>query len=533
MRRALLLFVLGSTLTACGDSDSGGVGWQGDAAEGGFAEGGKADASGGDAAPGDGAPVDVSQSDALGPDASTEPDGGEQDAAPEAAGPTSCNFDYSAQFSMLTDEPSPLPRAPQWSREEPAEHAGAWHGSGEIAHADPPPPSTYRVPVSTLRKVPADSLTLPAYDDDMPLFERGAEWTGPTRCYETPVGVRELTQEQAYDLYQRIAERTTGLAMNVHTEHRTVVGLRGSYPGTFSWHGNAPNKFNDTVVLLWEEASTGKHVREFPVNTDTGAVDFGDASSSSIRANRRYAYVNGWHKTYNALRINESSYRVRDDNNGNGHWDSDRNGWLPPSGEDDYDRTGSGHNIHMGSMDGPLGEAKVKNWSAGCQVIPGMANWIEFITNAWTAEGDAVEYYLVDVRDIPPAVWAPCTPDGSHACPHLIDSLPFEHAGNTSSQGEKSFDQYNCSTASESGAEVVYELRVNKKGTLTVSVDCPSGVDVDVHLLDGDDAKACVVRNDKELSYSIAPGRYLIVVDTFASGGTEFPGAYTLHVSLK
>jgi hypothetical protein len=38
----------------------------------------------------------------------------------------------------------------------------------------------------------------------------------------------------------------------------------------------------------------------------------------------------------------------------------------------------------------------VDSWSAGCQVIPGMANWTEFITNAWTMPGDPVDTFLVD-----------------------------------------------------------------------------------------------------------------------------------------
>lgn len=449
------------------------------------------------------------------------------DVAPEAAQPQSCDFDYSVQYGFTAPSPAPLPHA------EGQEQTAHETGSGEIAHDDPPPPSTYQVSTSPLRYVPPSSLTLPAYDDNMPLFERGADWTGATRCYETPNGAAQLTQSDAYDLYQRIAERTTGVQMNTHTERRTVVGLRGAYPGQIAWHGNTPNRFNDTIVLLWTEASTGKHVREFPVNTDTGSVDFGTNGSSSLRPNRRYLYVNGWHNTYNALHIDESAYRVRDDTNGNGHWDSDRNGWLPPDTGDDHDRNGSGHNIHMGSVDAPLGDAKVQNWSAGCQVIPGMANWIEFITNAWTKEGDAVDYFLIDVRDIPAAVWSPCTPDGSHACPYYVDSFPYEHSGDTSKQGASKFGVYNCSAADESGAEVVYEVHVKSKGTLTVSVDCPDGVDVDVHLLDGDDAKACLARNDVALTYDITPGRYLIVADTFAESGAALSGAYSLKVNFK
>jgi len=524
MKRIFLALLLGSSMAACGSSESTPV-----------SQPSQSDSGSDQAAPEDSS-TEESKTDALQQDGS-EPDGpaadGAQsdadlpDTAPDVSPPPVCNFDYGSQFGVTAPLPAPLPHHPV-----EAPHA-AETSPGEIAHADPPPASTYQVQLSSLRYVPPSSLTLPKYDDDLPLFDRGAEWTGPTRCYETPDGSVMLTESEAYDLYQRIAERTTGELLNTHTERRTVVGLRGAYPGQIAWHGNTPNKFNDTLVLLWQEAGTGKHVREFPVNTDTGAVDFGPDSSSSLRPNRRYAYVNGWHNTYNALHIDESAYRVRDDTNGNGHWDSDRNGWLPPATGDDYFRNGSGHNIHMGSVNAPLGDAKVQNWSAGCQVIPGMANWIEFITNAWTAEGDTVDYFLVDVRDIPPAVWSPCTPDGSHACPYYIDTLPFQHTGDTSKQGAAKFGVYNCSSADESGAEVVYELHVKTKGALTVQVECEAGVDIDVHLLEGDDAKACLVRNDVALTYDITPGRYLIVADTFAENGAPLAGSYTLKVSLK
>jgi hypothetical protein len=286
-------------------------------------------------------------------------------------------------------------------------------------------------------------------------------------------------------------------------------------------------------VLLWIDGD-GPHVREFPVNTDTGARDFGVDSSSSLRANRRYHYVNGWHNTYNAFHIDEIDYLVADDTNHNGHWDSDRNDWLPPLGEADHERTGSGHNIHMGSVDSPLGAAVVDGWSAGCQVIPGMANWTEFITNGWTVLGDPVNYFLVDVRDIDPRVWQDCTPDGTHACPYPVDAFPFTATGDTSTVTTRDFDVYNCSTADEGGPEVVYFFTVDRSGTLTATLNDVSGdaVDLDVHLLDADDARACLARGDVSLSRALGPGRYFIVVDTYVTGGVEQAGPYRLDVSF-
>jgi hypothetical protein len=375
---------------------------------------------------------------------------------------------------------------------------------------------------------------MPDYSDDMPLFERGGPWLTVTRCYETPRGVELLTESEAYDMYKAVAELTTGTAMVTTPGVRTVVGLRGAYPGTFEWHGNAPDLFNDTIVLLWIDDDGLRHVREFPVNTDTGARDFGVDSSSSLLPNRRYYYVNGWHRSYNALHIDEDGYRVADDSNHNGHWDSARNGWLPPRTADDHFRTGGGHNIHMGSVDAPLGSAIVDGWSAGCQVIPGMDNWTEFIYRAWTASGDRVNYFLIDVRDIDPAVWwGHCEPDGTHQCPFRIESFPFTDDGDTTGWPVSEFDVYNCSDADESGPEVVYLFTTGRSGTLSVSVDAPDGSDPDIHLLNGDDADACLDRAHISFEYALTPGRYFIVVDTYVEGGDVLDGRYTLHVDLR
>ncbi|HOX47339.1 MAG TPA: hypothetical protein PK668_27345 [Myxococcota bacterium] len=456
---------------------------------------------------------------------------GEADGADQGADEpveTSCTFPYDNWFGP-PPPPPPSPRPERWVGPGPAPEPGV---VDSIAWVEPLPPSVSWLPLPAPSPGGDKAIVFPDYSDDMPLFERGQAWNGETRCYETPLGVQHLDEAQAHDLWVAIAERTTGVIVPKTPGRRSVVGLRGAYPGTFAWHGNPPNRFNDTLVLLWVDAAGARHAREFPVNTDTGAHDFGEDSSSSIRPNRRYRYINGWHRGYNALQIDLAGYRVRDDHNTNGHWDSDRNGWLPPAG-DDHDRAGSGHNIHMGSLDAPLGDALVDVWSAGCQVIPGTANWREFITTAWTAEGDPVDYFLIDARDIPPELWWPCAPDGSHACPYPIGALPFTDSRTTAGVPTRSFDVYNCSAADESGPEVMYVLTTDVGGTLSVSVDCPAGVDIDVYLLDGDDHRACLVRDHTDFTYDLVPGRYWIAADTFVEAGAELAGGYTLHVSLQ
>jgi len=452
-------------------------------------------------------------------------DAGEPDLPPEPdiPKPSSCDFEYDF-------EPWEPPPAPDFPPELPANLLED-PGPDRIAHIEPEPESTYVV----FPKGARDPLVMPGYNDNMPLFNRAKDWNGETRCFETPLGVQFLTEGEAWELYREIAWKTTGIELDTAPGIRTVVGIRGAYPGTFAWHGNTPNRFNDTIVLLWRDEAGAARVKEFPVNTDNGAYNFGWHSSSSLRPNRRYRYKNGWHKTYNAFAIDEWGYQVRDDTNNNGHWDSDRNGWLPPMGAEDHDRTGSGHNIHAASAGAPLGSAMVHNGSAGCQTIPGIANWTEFIVNAWTGAGDPVDYFLVDARDIDPTVWNPCEPDGSRKCPYRIHAFPFSAGSDTSYAAGDEFDLYNCSTANESGPEEVYLFTIDFSTNIHVQVDDVSGQgpDIDIHLLDGDDENACMIRDNISFYHWIPPGRYWIVADTYVEQGIPLAGPYSLDVWLE
>jgi hypothetical protein len=471
-----------------------------------------------------GSPEDVAAEVML--DTATGEDSYEQEVSTDVPIPVdvppreSCNFGYNfAPWEPPLPGLVPPPQ-PDWET-----------GPDRIAHLDPLPPYTFLLPVPGAR----DELVMPGYSDNMPLFDRARDWNGETRCYETPNGVDLLSEEEAWQLYRDIAEKTTGVAMDTAPGVRSVVGLRGAYPGTFAWHGNMPNRFNDTLVLLWRDDDGLAHVKEFAAHTDTGPYDFGWHNSSSLKPDRRYRYINGWHKDYNALKINEWSYEVRDDANKNGHWDSDRNNWLPPLDTEDHDRTGSAHNIHMASVNGPLYQAEVHNWSAGCQVIPGMSSWTEFVTNAWTGTGDFVDYFLIDVRDIDPVVWAPCQPDGSHQCPFHIDSFPYTASGDTSQAVSEQWDSYNCSAANEAGPEEVYVLTLDEPATIFAAVDDNSdlGPDIDIHLLYGNSPDACLIRDNLAFSIWVPPGRYYVAADTYVEAGQPLAGPYVLDVWLE
>ncbi len=388
------------------------------------------------------------------------------------------------------------------------------------------------------------NIVLPSHVNNLPLFERARIWESP-RCYQlssfqTPSVEAELagillTEEEAYNMYQHLVRTTLWRELDQSPEHRNVIGIRGAYPGSLNWHYNAPNQYNDTIVLLWRDEQGIAHVKEYPVNTDTGVYDFGADNSSSLRANRHYPYINGWHRDYNALQIDLPSYPVRDDTNNNGHWDSDRNGWLEGNADgQDYNRLGTAHNIHAGNESGALEEILVNIASAGCQVIPGMENWLDFIGHAWTNLGDEVDYYLIDARDISPRFWQNCTEGaGSHHCPHMIQTFPYQHQGDTSLSQERWYNDYNCSDADESGPEIVYVTNLPRSGRIQVQVTTTDdSIDPDIYLLEGDDRRACHSRDHRLVETWLPPGRYAIIIDTWVDANqNEKSGQYTLEVN--
>ena len=91
---------------------------------------------------------------------------------------------------------------------------------------------------------------------------------------------------------------------------------------------------------------------------------------------------------------------------------------------------------------------------------------------------------------------------------------------------------YSCDDADESGAEYVYVLNLPESGRLNLSVSAiGEGVDPDLHLLEGDDSRACRARGHIEVNEWVPAGRYVVVVDTWVNAsGVELSGEYTLNI---
>jgi len=118
--------------------------------------------------------------------------------------------------------------------------------------------------------------------------------------------------------------------------------------------------------------------------------------------------------------------------------------------------------------------------------------------------------------------------------PIEIEAFPFESNHNTALSSSRLWNTYACAPdTDESGPEIYYRFTVSGAGTLTATVEDPTGVDVDLHLLSAADPQACLARNDTTFTVGLEAGTYWLVVDTWVNAaGTELPGSYHLEVTF-
>ena len=120
-------------------------------------------------------------------------------------------------------------------------------------------------------------------------------------------------------------------------------------------------------------------------------------------------------------------------------------------------------------------------------------------------------------------------PPGTTTNPIVIGSLPYTDSRDTTQSASDVFDGCGAApTKDESGPEYIYKVAITQPGSLTVSVSCGPGVDIDVHLSGSFNTSDCVARNDKTFTHAVDCGTYYVIADTFKQGA----GAYTLTVSF-
>lgn len=120
--------------------------------------------------------------------------------------------------------------------------------------------------------------------------------------------------------------------------------------------------------------------------------------------------------------------------------------------------------------------------------------------------------------------------DGKPGSPVLIDTLPFTHSADTTSVSQRNIDTYaGCSAdQDESGPELLYRLDLSEATALRAIVLDREGVDIDIHLLQGDASGAsCLERDDRIIERTLQPGTYYFALDTYVSSSNgELAGEY-------
>ncbi len=124
-------------------------------------------------------------------------------------------------------------------------------------------------------------------------------------------------------------------------------------------------------------------------------------------------------------------------------------------------------------------------------------------------------------------------PLGTPENPIPVSSLPYSDSRNTAQSGSDLLDGCGVAPATnESGREYVYEVVITQPGQLTASVADDAGVDIDVHVYTSTNTSDCFARHDTSVTVPVDCGTYLVVADTFKGASGEYPGAYTLSLSL-
>jgi MYXO-CTERM domain-containing protein len=127
--------------------------------------------------------------------------------------------------------------------------------------------------------------------------------------------------------------------------------------------------------------------------------------------------------------------------------------------------------------------------------------------------------------------------EGTREAPIPIASFPFHDARDTrdpASAPSNYFNYYSCApTLPEYGREVVYRVDLCQPGTLAAALTGDTtGVDIDIHLLDGLTEADCLARNNTRVAQALAPGAYYLVADTYVADAITQAGPFTLEVTF-
>jgi MYXO-CTERM domain-containing protein len=125
-------------------------------------------------------------------------------------------------------------------------------------------------------------------------------------------------------------------------------------------------------------------------------------------------------------------------------------------------------------------------------------------------------------------------PVGTADNPIVISSFPYTDSRDTTQSTSDVLDGCGAApTKGESGPEYIYKVTFTQPGTLVATITDDASTDVDIHLYTSLNTNDCVARNDTSISAQVDCGTYYLVADTFvSSGGTAYPGPYTLNATF-
>ena len=115
------------------------------------------------------------------------------------------------------------------------------------------------------------------------------------------------------------------------------------------------------------------------------------------------------------------------------------------------------------------------------------------------------------------------------------DGPTYRDHRDTREATSRRFDQYPPNELNESGPEFVYRFDLAERCQVDAWIDAPEpeGTDVDVHLLASLEPLQLIERGHHSAAAVLDPGRYFLVLDTYATGGGPLAGPYSLHVQVR
>lgn len=123
---------------------------------------------------------------------------------------------------------------------------------------------------------------------------------------------------------------------------------------------------------------------------------------------------------------------------------------------------------------------------------------------------------------------------GTRENPFIIDRLPFTHFATTENSSSSEIQGYPvCDRGQdESGPEYFYWLELEETTALRMIVLDREGVDIDIHLLEGEgQAENCVERHDQMIERTLSVGNYIIVLDTYVQNGNPQAGEFLFTIT--